>query len=195
MKFLVLLQQQAPNPLGLLPIPIIITFIVVLIVRHSKKKRNKERMKDSLLNEQLKQSKANDKSDKIEEIKRLKSLLDQSVITLDEFNLLKKKVFESAIDQSEIVPRIGIDNTFKNNNEENNASIGVPLWVGWIINVIAWVSFLVFWNHPFELMMGVACCISFLIAYQQRSSFLMYVSGFDAVWMFLWGLGLFGNYA
>ena len=147
-----------------------------------------------------------------DEIKKLKELFDAGAISQNEFDSLKKRLIaDSGSTQDEYVPYVShtqqnsfsqkveeetesnnVDSYSKNNISET--SFGAPLWLGWVINIVAWISFLVVWNHPFELMMGLACCLSFYIAYQHKSSFLMYISGFDAVWMFLWGLGLFGDY-
>ena len=70
----------------------------------------------------------------------------------------------------------------------------LPLWLGWIINALAWVIFVITGSHFLEILMGIACCIAFYIGLNKKNNNLMAASAFDAVWMFAWGFGFFGSY-
>lgn len=69
----------------------------------------------------------------------------------------------------------------------------VPVYVGWIINVLAWVIFVATSNHFLEIVMAFACVFAIYVGYKHKNNRLMTSSAFDAVWMFAWGLGLFGH--
>ena len=69
----------------------------------------------------------------------------------------------------------------------------IPVWVGILINAIAWLLFISTWNHAIEILMSLACVYAFFIGYKHKNRWLMYSSGFDAVWMLAWGIGAFGS--
>ncbi len=65
----------------------------------------------------------------------------------------------------------------------------VPLWVGWGVNGLAWVIFILTANHMLEFLMGLACIYVGLVAIAKRESGgkkLIFVSFGDAIWMFYW---------
>lgn len=71
-----------------------------------------------------------------------------------------------------------------------NITKPVPLWMGWIVNILAWVFFVITRNHILEFTMGVACIYVGLVAFTKRDSSgakkLMTASFADAIWMFYW---------
>ena len=70
----------------------------------------------------------------------------------------------------------------------------VPFYTCWIVNASAWVIFVVTFNSILEFLMGIACIYAFLIAKKHKETRWMYISIVDAVWMFAWAFGLFGNF-
>jgi len=71
---------------------------------------------------------------------------------------------------------------------------GIPIWVAWGINIVAWVMFLAFDNNLIEFVMGLACVFAFYLAYLHSNSRLMIICAFDVVWMWAWAFGLFGDF-
>lgn len=102
-----------------------------------------------------------------------------------------------------------IADNLSSNQENVGGTFPVPLWVGWVLNGLAWALFLLTFNHTIEIIMGLACCFSAFIGYKHKqigtspflnverltSLNLIYTSAFNAVWMFAWGLGFFGSYS
>lgn len=66
----------------------------------------------------------------------------------------------------------------------------IPLWLGWIVNGMAWVIFVATHNHILEFIMGIACIYVGIVAFAKRDSSnakrLMWASFADAIWMFRW---------
>ena len=65
-----------------------------------------------------------------------------------------------------------------------------PLWVAFLVNLLAWTVFVMTMNHVVEFLMGVACVYVGLVAVSKRTernaTWLIYVSFVDALWMFYW---------
>lgn len=70
---------------------------------------------------------------------------------------------------------------------------GVPIWVAWGINILAWVFFVSTGNHAIEFIMGLACAFAFYLAFLHSNTKLMVICAFDVVWMWAWAFGLFGD--
>jgi hypothetical protein len=70
---------------------------------------------------------------------------------------------------------------------------GIPVWVGWIINAIAWGLFVATMDHTVEIIMGVACLFAAFIGFKHRKWGLIFSSLVDAIWMFGWGFGMMDN--
>ena len=87
-------------------------------------------------------------------------------------------------------------------------SFPVPLWVGWTINIVGWVLFVSTSNHTLEIITGLLCVGCAYVGYKHKElsseptlgmnrlspSNLIYASAFEAVWMFAWGFGFFGDF-
>lgn len=58
---------------------------------------------------------------KLEEIQKLKSLLDQGAITQDEFDSLKKKIISAGAEAKESIPNKNINSTYEENVFDGNA--------------------------------------------------------------------------
>ena len=89
---------------------------------------------------------------------------------------------------------------FDSKSEEKAASgeaakptFGIPIWVGWGINILAWVIFVGTMNHPLEIVMGLACCFAAFVGFKHWNKSLLFASIFDAIWMFTWGFGFLDN--
>ena len=109
--------------------------------------------------------------------------------------------------------RILISNTIKKNynyNMENSTikeGFPIPLWAGWVVNIIGWVLFVSTMNHVLEIITALLCIGCVYVAYKHKqagtspflgmdrlsANNLIYASAFEAVWMLGWGLGLFGE--
>lgn len=151
----------------------------------------------------------------IDEIKNLKSLLDKGAITSEEFNELKKRVFSQefysnnvqvssppASIQGRLNPKIvnfsqeikiekqEAFTTLSLNQDSAEGEFGIPLWIGWMINAIAWALFIITDNHGVELLIGLICIFAFYIGLKHKHNNLMYSSIFETAWMFAWGLGI-----
>ena len=91
---------------------------------------------------------------------------------------------------------------------ENKNSFPIPLWLGWLINIIGWVLFVSTFNHTLEIVTGLLCIGCIYVGYKHKqigtSPFLgmsslsagnlIYASAFEAIWMFAWGFGFFGDF-
>ena len=135
--------------------------------------------------------------DAIEEIKKIKTLLDQGAITNEEFNALKSKVLSQgsieSVEMETSPTHSQISSKVDSHNESTEAQFDIPLWVGWVINVVAWILFVLTSVHAVDIAMGVACIFSFYIGLKHKHNNLMYASIFDTIWMFTWGLGFFDS--
>lgn len=154
--------------------------------------------------------------DTIEEIRKLKALLDQGAITTEEFSELKKKVLFKETYSTEtqetttISPKqtgsksevINSSTEVHNENkiipsqvvttEKSTGEVfGIPVWIGWAVNALAWVLFILASNHAIEIIMGLACIFAFYVGFKHKNNRLIYSSVFDTLWMFAWGLGFF----
>ena len=147
----------------------------------------------------------------------LEKLIDMTIqkgsITDKEKEIILRKalVLNEAQDEVELI----IENKLVNQkiiptstNKTNEGSFPIPIWVGWGINILAWVLFVATFNHIIEIFMGLACSFSIYIGYRHRqmgsspyldmarlsANNLIYTSIVDAVWMFSWGLGIWGSF-
>ena len=94
----------------------------------------------------------------------------------------------------------------ENSTSENEFPI--PLWAGWVVNIVGWVLFVATMNHALEITTGLLCIGCVYVAYKHKqagtspflgmdrlsANNLLYASAFEAVWMFAWGLGFFGDF-
>ncbi|GMV53335.1 MAG: hypothetical protein D8M52_07080 [Chlorobi bacterium] len=83
---------------------------------------------------------------------------------------------------------------------QKEATFPIPLAVGWAINIAAWMLFLVTSNHLIELVMALVCVGCVYVGYKHKqigtepfigflsSTYLIFISFLDAVWMLMWGL-------
>lgn len=88
----------------------------------------------------------------------------------------------------------------------NSNVFPIPLGAAWIINVIGWVLFVSTMNHGLELLTSLLCLGCVYVGIQHKkintppfldnerlsANNLIYASAFEAIWMFAWGIGLFG---
>ncbi|MDQ3193143.1 MAG: hypothetical protein M3Q58_16285 [Bacteroidota bacterium] len=93
-------------------------------------------------------------------------------------------------------------------NSTTKESFAIPIWIGWLINALAWVLFIATFNHIIEIFMGIMCALCTYTAYKHNvintepplgieslsAKNLIYTSAFNTLWMFAWGLGLFGSF-
>lgn len=91
---------------------------------------------------------------------------------------------------------------------QNSTSFPIPLWVGWVVNLAGWVLFVSTFEQAIELVAGLLCLGCVFIGYKHKQmkspafldmdtlspGNLIYSSAFEAIWMFSWGLGLFGDF-
>ena len=68
---------------------------------------------------------------------------------------------------------------------------GIPLWVVWVINGLAWMVFIVTGNNLLEFLMGLACLFALYVSHLRGSVKCMLICGLDVVWM--WGWAFFGD--
>jgi hypothetical protein len=94
----------------------------------------------------------------------------------------------------------------ENSTSENG--VPIPLWAGWVVNIVGWVLFVATMNHALEITTGLLCIGCVYVAYKHKqagtspflgmdrlsANNLLYASAFEAVWMFAWGLGFFGDF-
>jgi hypothetical protein len=98
-------------------------------------------------------------------------------------------------------------NDKKMENQSPN-SFPVPLIAGWAVNIVGWILFVSTSNHTLEIITGLLCIGCVYVGYKHKElntepalgkknlspANLIYASGFEAVWMLLWGFGLFGDF-
>lgn len=100
--------------------------------------------------------------------------------------------------------------TIKYKKMENQSanSFLVPLGLGWVINLIGWVLFVSTFNHALEIFTGIICVGCVYVGYRHNQintkpflgisslspSNLIYASAVEAIWMFAWGFGFFGDF-
>ena len=90
-------------------------------------------------------------------------------------------------------------------NQSQN-SFPIPLVAGWAVNIVGWILFVSTTNHTLEIITGLLCIGYVYVGYKHKelntepafgnerlsAANLIYASAFEAVWMLLWGFGLFG---
>lgn len=90
----------------------------------------------------------------------------------------------------------------------NEKGFPIPLWAGWVVNIVGWVLFVSTMNHALEIITAVLCIVCVYVAYKHKqagtppflgmerlsANNLIYSSAFEAIWMLAWGLGFFGNF-
>ena len=93
----------------------------------------------------------------------------------------------------------------ENVNIDIKLNFNVPLWAGWVINGLGWVLFVTTFNHALEIVTGILCLGCVYLGYKHdqlktpaplgrdnlSAKNLIYVSAFEAAWMFAWGFGIF----
>ena len=93
-------------------------------------------------------------------------------------------------------------------NSTNEKGLPIPLWAGWVVNIVGWVLFLYTFNHALEITTALLCVGCVYVAYKHKqagtapflgmerlsANSLIYSSAFEAIWMLAWGLGFFGDY-
>jgi len=79
-------------------------------------------------------------------------------------------------------------------NSAEEKKFKIPVFVGWIINILAWTLFILTFDHIVELLMCGACLFAVYIGYKHKNNNLLYSSIFDAIWMLTWGIGLFDEF-
>lgn len=93
-------------------------------------------------------------------------------------------------------------------NSTNENGFLIPLWAGWAVNIVGWVMFMFTTNHELEITTAILCIGCVFIAYKHKQAGtppfldmerlsahnLIYSSALEAIWMFVWGLGLFGDF-
>lgn len=91
-------------------------------------------------------------------------------------------------------------------NSTNDKILQVPLWAGWMVNILGWILFISTSNHFLEIITALLCVGCVYLAYLHKqagtgpifnSSYLsannlIYTSAFEAIWMFLFGFGIIG---
>ena len=91
---------------------------------------------------------------------------------------------------------------------QNSNSLPIPLGVGWLVNILGWILFVSTFNHALEIVTGLLCIGCVYVGYKHKedntpdvlgfnrlsASNLIYASAFEAIWMFAWGLGFFGDF-
>jgi len=91
---------------------------------------------------------------------------------------------------------------------ENKNSFLVPIGLGWIVNLIGWVLFISTFNHSLEILTGVFSLGCVYVGYKHKlintkpfldfenlsANNLIWASSVQAIWMFAWGFGFFGDF-
>ena len=89
---------------------------------------------------------------------------------------------------------------------KNEKSFPVPLWIGWLINIIGWIAFVATMNSAIEFITAAFSlgCVFIGFKHQQAGtapSFdidrlspntLIYASAIQAIWMLTWATGIVG---
>jgi heme/copper-type cytochrome/quinol oxidase subunit 3 len=92
-------------------------------------------------------------------------------------------------------------------NQSQN-SFPIPLVAGWAVNIVGWILFVSTSNHTLEIITGLLCIGCVYVGYKHKElntepafgnerlspANLIYASAFEAVWMLLWGFGIFGDF-
>lgn len=87
----------------------------------------------------------------------------------------------------------------------DSSNFPIPLGAGWIINSAAWSFFIFTRSNTLEIIFGLLCGVAAFIAYKHKllnspawldmkqfsPNNLLYVSIFNAIWMFSWGFSRF----
>ena len=87
-------------------------------------------------------------------------------------------------------------------------TFAIPLWLGWLVNIIGWVLFVSTFNHALEIITGILCVGCVYVGYKHKQTEtppvlgvgslspqnLIIFSSIEAIWMFAWGFGLFGDF-
>ena len=89
--------------------------------------------------------------------------------------------------------------------EDSSNSFPVPLWAGWLVNILGYILFLSTFNHAVEIVTGLLCIGCIYVGYVHKknnskpflgiglfsASRLIASSVFEAAWMFAWAFGVF----
>ncbi len=93
-------------------------------------------------------------------------------------------------------------------NSPNENVFPIPLWAGWVVNMVGWVLFVSTSSHPLEILTALLCGGCVYVAYKHKlagtspflgmeqlsANNLRYSSAFEAIWMLAWGSGFFGRF-
>ena len=92
-------------------------------------------------------------------------------------------------------------------NTTNEKGFPIPLWAGWVVNIVGWVMFVYTFvtnlNRTLEIITALLCIGCVYGAYKHKqagtspflgmerlsANNLIYSSAFEAIWMLAWGLG------
>lgn len=89
-------------------------------------------------------------------------------------------------------------------NSTNEKGFPIPLWAGWLVNIVGWVMFVSTMDHTLEIITALLCIGCVYVAYKHKqagtspvlgrenlsANNLMYSSAFEALFMLIFGLGL-----
>ena len=89
-------------------------------------------------------------------------------------------------------------------NIKNENSFPVPLWIGWLINIIGWIAFVATMNSVIEFITAALSIGCVFIGFKHKQagtapSFdierlspinLIYAAAFQAIWMLTWATGI-----
>jgi hypothetical protein len=70
---------------------------------------------------------------------------------------------------------------------------GIPIWVAWGINIVAWDLFVSTGNHAIDFNVRLARPFAFSLAFLHSNTTLMIICEFDVAWIWAWAFGLFGD--
>lgn len=163
---------------------------------------------ETLINLTLEKGSVTEKEKEIILKKAIKLGEDPDEVDMIIDNKLKNLIVKSDKKNSNASILGSITDTLSSDQENVGDTFPVPIWVGWGINGLAWILFVFTFNHTIEIIMGLACCFAAFVGFKHKqigtpdllnnnrlsSLNLIYTSVFDAVWMFAWGLGLFGSF-
>lgn len=88
------------------------------------------------------------------------------------------------------------------NELTTQSNFPIPLWLGFIVNFLAWLIFVTTDNHGLEFFMGILCLSSAYVGYVHKkrnsdpafelnflnANYLIYISVFDAIWIIYWSI-------
>jgi hypothetical protein len=63
----------------------------------------------------------------------------------------------------------------------------IPLWVGWLINILSWILFLSSNKDEIEYLAGGLCLIAMFIGIKHKNYKLIITSILESLWMFSFG--------